>query len=246
MTTTQDAERECQICGESHAYRIVFSSNTSGPPDLDGRPSFSLRCDSLVGLERCPRCGYRDFFLSEKPMATVEAIEDDAYRQATEVTGPELAKDWHCWSVLCEMAGDSLGAADAELKAAWVCDDEVAVEAGRVFRESAIRHFKDYLEAGSPSPERRAQLLSVVIDLQRRSGNFGDAASMIETLALDGSDPGEGDLIRDILDLQSHLVHEEDGRRFTLDDVKQYSNSPEKWSRRQRRRDSGKPWWQFW
>jgi len=179
-------------------------------------------------------------------MASMETIESAVYQQAAEIPGPELAKDWHCWSVLCEMAGDVLGAAEAELTAAWVCDDEIAVKAGLVFRENAIRHLRGHLEASAPSVEPQTQLLSVLLDLQRRTENFSDARSTIEFLARDGADLDETDSIKGLLQLQTYLVEEEDGRRFTFDDVKLYSRSPEKWQRRQRRRDSGHPWWRFW
>lgn len=242
MTIMTKVERECHVCGDRHTYVVVMSTSTYGYPDLDHRPGGFARHDGQLGIGRCEQCGYRDFFFSDPQEGAAEAIRSEAYRQATEIPGPELARDWHCYSVLSELAGDRLAAGWGDLRAAWACDDTGAEEASRVFRATAVKNFSAYLATSAPSQDDRVELMIVLLDLQRRIGNFEDAAATIKEL----EGLAETDEVRAIVALQSFLIKSQDIRSFTLEDTKKYVASPERWIRRQERRDSARPWWHFW
>ena len=130
--------------------------------------------DVLLGIGCCPSCGYCAPALAELPAEAAETVRGEAYRRASEVAGPELARAWHCWSLLC---GDYKLAALSNLKAAWACDDEEDEEASRFFRTEALKSYAADLRENTPTDDQREQVAILILDLERRTGRLEEAAA---------------------------------------------------------------------
>jgi len=66
MTRIQVSQVTCGVCGSQSKQATLLSSNTIGPPDLDGRPfRYSMLRDTMSRwVQRCPECGYCAMYIS--------------------------------------------------------------------------------------------------------------------------------------------------------------------------------------
>ena len=58
MSTMHEFHRTCAVCGATHRYRILTSTNAFGSPDLDLRPPQMKRGTMPLWVQECPSCGY--------------------------------------------------------------------------------------------------------------------------------------------------------------------------------------------
>jgi hypothetical protein len=241
VSTRIDLPHSCEICGERHTFTVVLSSNSFPPPapGLDGRPGGMHCYDVLEGIGQCPGCGYSAPALTALPAGAEETVKSEEYRLAASAAGPDLARAWHCWSFLCEKAGDRGAAGWADLKAAWACDDSRAEEASRFFRAEVLRHFAEYLGENPPANARPHE--TMLLDLKRRSGRLEEATAAAEELARSGDERS-----REMAAFQAFLVRRGDVGGYTLEDLGDYTREPETWIERREKRASKRSWWRLW
>ena len=169
MSGVVASEAACGVCG-APARPPFRASAAELAPDLDHRPGEPARSTLPRWVATCRRCGASGPDLAALPDGAGDVVRSDDYR-ALHAPGP--AVPFLRWALICERTGDSAGAGEATLHAAWALDD--AGQDAADLRRRAAALF------GEPDgPEDALRL----IDVLRRAGEFGTAAS--RAAALDG------------------------------------------------------------
>lgn len=216
MTTLFKTTEACLICGQSHEYVGIGSTNEFGSPDLDTRPPEMRRSTILYWIRRCPSCGYCAPQVSEGPQEAKELIACEAYRQQLDDPSyPELANRFLCWALIQERAGSDARAGWAALHAAWACDDQGASEAARRCRLRALELFRRSQAKGRPFIEGRGAEQILLADLLRRSGRFEE----VEAVCEEGLRANPNKLVREVLAFQKRLALLKDDRAHRIEEA---------------------------
>lgn len=212
MTSLVRQTLHCAICGSETIVRRMASSNTFGPPDLDGRPSEMLRSAMIqLGVERCPTCGYAFDDLEVLPSrATGPAQVREALSMALRQIPAESGEAFR-GAYTAAALGEALGEVDQVwrryLLAAWAADDAGTSDMAVLCRRKALSAM-DSLLAGAPDRSPRP---IVKVDILRRAGLLDEATARAQA-ALDEPPP---DPERLLLSYSLHLCAIEDRRAHT-------------------------------
>jgi uncharacterized protein (DUF2225 family) len=226
MTRFAGKQFTCAICGTQRFYTVLSSTETSGAPDLDTRPSGMARRDLLHAVLCCKRCKYCAPDLSERLETAPDLVPSPEYRRLLSEKGiPELARRWACWSLLQERASGHAAAGWAALRATWVCDDASTVQAADRYRAGAIESFHRAQGAGRRFAGDRVSEQLILVDLYRRTRRFERAIWLCQELQAAGAP----DHIRDVVSFQLHRAEQGDNLAYTLDDAFKYAQGPEIW-----------------
>ena len=196
MTTLQQIELRCPICGTAFRSQAVVSTNSFGGKrtDFHERAAGTQPLPYLIHM--CSRCGFsgseRDFTeesdisptLKERvwnelapAMASASVVGSEKYEAAAKVA------EWQCM--------EARHIADLLLRAAWCCVDEGDIEAERFFRRKAGWKFEEALSSFDGVPrEERAVLTYLVGELWRRVGDVQQANSWFNRVAAEIVDSG--------------------------------------------------------
>lgn len=216
MTTLFRTREMCLICGQSHEYVGIASTNEFGSPDLDTRPPEMRRSTILYWIRRCPSCGYCAPQVSEGPQEAKEVVISETYRrQLEDPLYPELANSFLCWALIQERAGSDARAGWAALHAAWVCDDQGASEAARRCRLRALELFRRSQARGRPFIEGRGAAQVILADLLRRSGRFEE----VEAVCEEGLRTNPIPVVREVLAFQKRLALLKDDRGHRIEEA---------------------------
>jgi hypothetical protein len=134
-------------------------------------------------------------------------VVSDSYRsQLHDPFYPDLANRFLCNAIVNIASGDDGDAGWGCVCAAWVCDDEGAVDAARVCRARAADYFREAEEFDDEFLPDMAQRCALVADLLRRSRQY-DAAELAyaEGLAAGAEEP-----LRSVLRFGLELVERDD------------------------------------
>jgi len=226
MTTLFKTTETCRICGQSHEYVGIGSTNEFGSPDLDTRPPEMRRSTILYWVRRCPSCGYCAPQVSEGPEEAKEIVASEEYRrQLDDRAYPELANRFLCWALIQERVGSYARAGWAALHAAWACDDQGASEAARRCRLRALELFRQSQAQGKPFIEGRGAEQVLLADLLRRSGCFEQVAAVCQ----EGLRANPTQLVREVLAFQEVLARLKDDRAHRIEEAIQ-GHQPRKFS----------------
>jgi hypothetical protein len=200
MTTLYQESVNCATCGEPSEQVIVGSTNAFGSPDLDLRPPEMHRSTIDFWLQFCPHCGACAPDLSEA--ACERVVLDSAGYQAilTDQRLPDVARRFLAYATLMDKS-DIMAAAQARLRAAWVCDDARREELAVECRLAAARTFEGLKPFEDSEPGITLGLLSV--DILRRAGRFGQAAAECDALLAFENAVGS---LRQILNFQRRRI----------------------------------------
>lgn len=97
MTTFQELDVRCAVCGEPARVVELTSTSSFGPPDLDLRPQGPARWALSLGVQRCGSCGYCAAELGKALPGAAEVVRSALFAEArvrTELKPP--ARDWFC------------------------------------------------------------------------------------------------------------------------------------------------------
>ena len=169
MTTIDLEERSCAICGASHEYRVIRSTNCFGSPDLDLRPAEMQRSTMPMWIQQCPACAYCAPDVSKPTPGAADVLASDAYSQVrSDASLPDLAKSFLLLALLNE--SQQQVAAQARLRAAWVCDDAGLAALASDCRALAI----ESLAARRPWEDTEESVTegAIYVDMLRRTGRF--------------------------------------------------------------------------
>ena len=166
----------CALCSAQAFFTCADVTDAVGAPDLDFRPAEPARSAMLAWVQRCPSCGYCASRIDEASPEVDDVVTSDRYQaQLVEDGVPELARSMLAAAVLAEELGDEAEAARCAIQAAWVCDDDGALEAACHCRERAADLLYECEAEGDeifPDPYVDH---AVIVDLLRRARRFEDA-----------------------------------------------------------------------
>jgi hypothetical protein len=217
MTTMNEVEVRCAVCGTLGRKAVLTSTSSFGPPDLDLRPQGPARWALEFEVQRCNGCGYCAGSIGQAPIGARETVESVVYRDVLERSKlPRLARSLFCSALVCEGAGEPEEAGWLFLKAAWACDDKRARAHARTCRERSAEMFARTIETSeAEAPE--AVVLTLSADIWRRAGRFDQAiaiAQQVEQLVsgAESDEDGAGaavvaGYIRELAEAGDHDLH---------------------------------------
>lgn len=210
MTTTRNFDRKCAVCAETSSQTVLMSTNTSGYPDLDLRPSEMQRSTMFAWIQECPHCGYVAVDIENELDASPELLKREEYLACGGYEfKSNLAKRFFKHSLISEAKGDYRSQFFSLLHCAWVCDDaedELAVE----MRKLALKSI-DKFNAGSDDEESNLKLIKA--DLFRRSLQFDKLISEFKDVTFDD------ELKNEVIAFQLELAEKKDSSCYTVEDI---------------------------
>lgn len=178
MTTLFHDECKCAVCGHTHTYTVIGSTNSFGYADLDFRPAEMQRSTMHYWLQECPGCGYVSRSVEDEPAVTREFLEQDAYRTCEGIHfESNLAARFYKHYMICMETEKVSGAFHSLLHAAWACDDCDDAENAVLCREKALSFTGRLAELDA----RSAEAIQVIrMDVLRRSRHFEELKAEFE------------------------------------------------------------------
>ncbi len=194
MTTMNEIDVRCAVCGLLGRKAVLTSTSSFGPPDLDLRPQGPARWALEFEVQRCDGCGYCAGSIGQAPVGARETVESVVYREVLERSKlPRLPRSLFCAALVSEAAEESEQAAWQFLKAAWACDDKRARAQARICRERSAEMFARALETGE-GEAAQAVVLTLSADVWRRAGRFDEAVvAAAEAEQILGEEAGDED-----------------------------------------------------
>ena len=179
MTRSRPIEIKCALCGTDNEVMHLDSTNTSGPNDLDTRPSEMMRSTMHTWVQSCSNCGYSSKDITIEIPGAREIIASEEYKQILnnhEVY--ELARKFLSYALILKKTGNIRKAIDNTLFAAWDCDDYESVNASaKKYRIEALL----LIDSFDPGCEdKNLELLK--IDLLRRTDQFEKAIAFAKKI----------------------------------------------------------------
>lgn len=213
MTTFFPVKAKCAVCGATHEYNELGSTNAFGSPDLDTRPPEMQRSTMSAWVKSCPTCGYCAADITQAGPEAGAIVRGPEYlRQRADPSYPELANRFLCKALLDQGRGDHAGAAWAQIHAAWACDDAGRAGQANACRRGAVALIQRNLDGGSGLSEQPGAGLAIHLDLLRRSGRFDEARQLLEARRATVNDR----VIAQIVDFQQGLITARDPNRHTI------------------------------
>ena len=216
MTTELDEARTCFVCGQTHEYTVLGSTNEFGPPDLDMRPPEMARSTIDCWIQRCPSCGYCAPDIRDGPELAAEVVKMETYSaQNSDDTYPDLANKFLCSALVYEAAGDPVAAGFSAVRAAWACDDAQAESAAIKARQQALAYFERARAEKIVFADQLGLEEAIIADLLRRSGRFDE----VEAICEEGLAKSPEEVVAQVLRYQESLARAEDTGCYTIADA---------------------------
>ena len=204
----------CALCGYIYDYAYLAECTEITLPDTDLRPAMMKRVTMDLWTHTCPVCGFieRDGNVLQEPLPREKIrriMRSSAYTKKTGL--PALAETFIREGMLREASEDPY-AYQSILQAAWVCDDDPALqEAGNELRKKALDMIADTADMAFLSAP--AVILQRA-DMLRRIGEFERTAVFCRNVQVDNTE------LRKVLELQMSLAEGKiSGGGYTLRDA---------------------------
>ena len=203
MTTFRQKQMTCAVCGHTFEGRILTSTNTMGPPDLDLRPAEMARSTLGMEITVCPNCHYVAYDIAEPVSEETKNFVFSEFQTDYRAYSVKAYRNLMRIAVLEERFHDAFCAI---LRAAWI-------EEGRDrLRPSPIRNevLEFFLEHEGELEFDDDTRLCMKADLLRRTSRFKEVIALVQSSA-----PSERqtDII---LHFQKHLAEKEDAGCYTV------------------------------
>ena len=157
MTTMQEIDVRCAVCGVLGKKAELASTSSFGPPDLDLRPNGPARWALPFKVQGCDACGYCADSIGQAPPDAGAVVESPIYRGVLERSKlPGLARSFFCAALVEEAAGKREAAGWSFLSAAWACDDRDAAGQARSCRLRSAEMFERALGAARSTCRARS------------------------------------------------------------------------------------------
>lgn len=203
MTTIWEKQMTCAVCGHTFEGRILTSTNTMGPPDLDLRPAEMARSTLGMEITVCPNCHYVAYDIAEPVSEETKNFVLSEFQTDYRAYSVKAYRNLMRIAVLEERFHDAFCAI---LRAAWI-------EEGRDrLRPSPIRNevLEFFLEHEGELEFDDDTRLCMKADLLRRTGHFKEVIELTESANTSDS---QIDLI---LHYQKHLSGNKDVGCYTI------------------------------
>ena len=211
MTTINDIDQTCPVCGKQSSQRVLMSTNSFGYSDLDFRPPSMQRETMSLWLMECPECGYVEWM-----MRGDGASIPISYLKSDEYIGCEghdfkkhLSEKFYRRYMIQRELNDIKKCFSNLLHCAWSCDDSEDENADEI-RKMALSYIDDIVPE---DVEEERYYLMVKADLLRRTGQFDKLINEFSDVVI-----GEDDLDAG-LRFQLEKAREKDTACYTFEDV---------------------------
>lgn len=216
MTTMDQSERTCSVCGKKSKQTAIMSTNQFGSPDLDLRPSEMMRSTMAYWVEECPHCHYAYPSIETKVEGAEALLHELSQINAPWMTQTRgLIRRFMTASHVAECAGEKMEAAEYALNAAWDADDSQDDVSARDCRGRAASLLENALATEEVEPDAKIGNSTRLVDIMRRSQRWDYASELAASLLLQNpSSP-----IDKILEFQIDACRREDAACYKISDV---------------------------
>ena len=212
MSTFFDMEFKCAVCGETHAFTVIGSTNTfGGAPDLDLRPPEMQRSTMGQWVHECPSCGYVSSSIDEKTSVSEAFLKSPEYLSCDGVDFESaLAARFYKHYMISLRDKNPKAAFFAVLHAAWACDDANDEDSAAHCRRLALPLLSELI-ASEPGDAETMSVLKA--DVMRRAGLFDEVQREFASVRL------SQDLLNQILAFELSRAEEHDTGCYRVSDV---------------------------
>lgn len=208
------AEPVCACCGTPVPPPGEQTTGMLEAPDFDTRPGEPARSTIANWVSRCPGCQYCSADLSHVNEGSPEFIASARYRAELEDPSlPVKAREFVCYALILEHAGQHADAGWSMLHAAWVCDDEDNEAGSKSCRRHALEAWKRGKQKSENFGDDLASEFALAADVYRRAGDF-EMAVVTCSEALDMEDLPSG--MELLLRRQKSFIERRDSGRHSL------------------------------
>ena len=205
MTTFLRKEITCAVCGYTFEGRILTSTNTMGPPDLDLRPAEMARSTLSMEITVCPCCHYVAYDIAEPISKDTKnfVLSDAEFQTEYRAYSVKAYRNLMRIAVLEERFHDAFW---AYLKAAWIEEGRDRLQPSPI-RQEVLQFFLEHEKELEFDDDTR---LCMKADLLRRTGHFKEVIELTESANTSNE---QTDLI---MHYQKHLSENKDVRCYTI------------------------------
>lgn len=215
MTTMFPQSKKCAMCDTESEHMMISSTSSFGSMDLDTRPPPLERHNLAQEIQHCAACGFCAVDIEELPKVGPTFIESPSYRAILEAFArPELARQFEAAGSIASEEGRHADAGWFLLKAAWVCDDEEAVQEARGLRRDALRSWELASSVNQAFAQDEMSEHLMQIDVMRRACLFDDAVRLMNETA----EPSD-EFLHSILSYERQLIGMKDDTTHTIDEA---------------------------
>ena len=215
MSTHMFVEQTCSVCGKTHRYTVISSTNAFGSPDLDLRPPEMQRSTMDLWVQECPDCGYVCRKVSDRTTVTREYLQTPEYRSCDGIDFDSvLAARFYKCHMIDLRDQNTIGAFNSLLHAAWACDDNREKENAEKCRLLSLPLVTGLI---SDDRENKDTLRLVRADVMRRAGLFAGLKEEYAPVRF-----GE-ELLNQILAFELYLAGKEDTACYRVEDAVKWS-----------------------
>jgi len=212
MTTMQQKDCQCSLCGTLNQCGVVTSTNNFGGLDTEFR-SHAVGLDPLiVYVQTCSGCGYTSYDLAKAlPPAVVpkvrETLEQFYASEKLDKTAMPTYKQYELLAYVLTVEGRAAkNVAETFLRAAWTAEDSAQKILARNYRKKAAELLEIQLPAEQDESTQAEQQFRLA-EIYRRCGEFEKAVVTQEKIIKDRLHP---DLQRALLGLRVKLEKRND------------------------------------
>lgn len=208
MTTISSTVVTCCICGESSEQSVILSTNTSGPPDLDGRQPEMYRSTIGHWIMYCPHCGLSLEDISNCPDGLLSIIGSHDFTEHIRNLPSDSMLAWQFLyvSYIKEQYKQYDDATLRAMHAAWAYDDALQHSNSRYARSEAIRLIQIANQNNQFVHDEEGMDNLILVDLYRRNKRYGSARKILDSIDVNYLGPSH----RNIYFLQYTLVDQHD------------------------------------
>ena len=205
MTTFRQKQMTCTVCGNTFEGRILTSTNTMGPPDLDLRPAEMARSTLSMEITVCPCCHYVAYDIAEPISKDTKnfVLSDAEFQTEYRAYSVQAYRNLMRIAVLEERFHDAFW---AYLKAAWIEEGMDRLQPSPI-RQEVLQFFMEHEKELEFDDDTR---LCMKADLLRRTGHFKEVIELTESA---NTSDAQTDLI---LHYQKHLSENKDVGCYTI------------------------------
>lgn len=212
MSTFYNVEYTCAVCGETHEFRVIGSTNTfGGAPDLDLRPPEMQRSTMSHWIQECPSCGYISSSVDEDTTINADFLKTPEYLSCDGINFESaLAARFYKYYKISLHDSKPRDAFFAILHAAWACDDYQDDVNAAHCRKLSLPLLSELIDSATDEKET---LSLIQADIMRRAGLFDEVKRRFADTRY------SQDLLNQILEFELSRADQHDVDCYTVSDV---------------------------
>ena len=212
MTTIQQKDCQCSLCGTVNQCGVLTSTNNFGGLDTEFR-THAVGWDPLnIYVATCSGCGYTAYDLAKAlPPIVVPKVKETVAKffasEKLDRADVPTYKQYELLACILKVKGNATeDVAEAFLRAAWMADDDDQKLMARYYRKKAAELLEEQLPTEQDESTQAEQQFRLS-EIYRRCGEFASAISTQEKIVKDRLHP---DLQRAMIKLRAVLEKKDD------------------------------------